>query len=183
VSQTASQEIENRNHARKLLMVTSIAGAEGRGAALAGLLRLSVDIVGDRRQALTSLRHGGYAVVIVDDSIAAADPAGLLRKQAGASIVLEANFAISGVDRLAREVRSAVERRQHEQGLAMQFARSAIESELRTTVAGLLLQSQLALAEPEVTPQLANKLHQVVQLAGSLRQRLERPMGCLQTAQ
>jgi hypothetical protein len=44
---------------------------------------------------------------------------------------------------------------------------------LKSTVTGLLLQSQLALAEPELTPKLTGKLELVAELAGSLRRRLE----------
>jgi hypothetical protein len=44
---------------------------------------------------------------------------------------------------------------------------------LKSTVTGLLLQSQLALAEPEVPPKLAGKLELVAELASSLRRTLE----------
>ncbi len=47
------------------------------------------------------------------------------------------------------------------------------KSNLRDTVAGLLLQSQLALAEPAISPHLANKLKLMVELAGNLRQKLD----------
>jgi hypothetical protein len=56
----------------------------------------------------------------------------------------------------------------------MRAAVSTMESELRSTVTGLLLQSQLALAEPAASPQLQQKLKLVVELAGNLKQRLER---------
>ena len=48
-----------------------------------------------------------------------------------------------------------------------------LESNLRDTVAGLLLQSQLALAEPSLPPQLADKLRLMADLAGSLRKKLD----------
>jgi hypothetical protein len=47
-----------------------------------------------------------------------------------------------------------------------------MEGELRDTVTGLMLQAQLALAEPELSPRLAAKLNTVAELAGNLRQRL-----------
>ena len=55
----------------------------------------------------------------------------------------------------------------------MRAATSAIESELRDTVTGLLLHSQLALAEPLVSAPLTAKLQTVAELAGSLRTRLQ----------
>ena len=58
--------------------------------------------------------------------------------------------------------------------LAMRAAASAIESQLKSTVTGLLLQSQLALAEPTLSGTVSSKLKMVVELAGNLRQQLER---------
>jgi len=46
---------------------------------------------------------------------------------------------------------------------------------LKSTVTGLLLHSELALAEPSVPPQLTSKLQMMVELAGTLRRQLERP--------
>jgi hypothetical protein len=56
--------------------------------------------------------------------------------------------------------------------LAHRAAAAAIESELKTTVAGLLLQSQLAISSSEVPPSLADKLRVMAELAGNLRQQL-----------
>jgi hypothetical protein len=56
---------------------------------------------------------------------------------------------------------------------ALRAAASLLESELKSTVTGLLLQSQLALAEPEVSSKLAGKLELVAELASTLRRRLE----------
>ena len=72
-----------------------------------------------------------------------------------------------------REIRSALGRRQMEQEVAARAAASSLESNLRDTVAGLLLQSQLALAEPSIPPQLADKLKLMAELAGNLRQKLD----------
>jgi hypothetical protein len=84
--------------------------------------------------------------------------------------------AISGCGRLVREVRAALIRREREPNLALRSAVNSIQSDSRATVAGLLLQSQLAIAEPGISPQLSDKLRLVVELAGSLRQRLDLPM-------
>jgi hypothetical protein len=159
-----------------VLMITSIAGAENCAASLARQLGFTVEIASTRKAGLAALRHREYSCVIVDDTIAEADPDGaeLLWKHAGLAVPLQINFAISGSARLAREVRAALARREQEQSLAMRAAASTIESELKSTVTGLLLQSQLALADPQVSPQLTVKLKMMVELAGTLRQRLER---------
>jgi hypothetical protein len=90
------------------------------------------------------------------------------------AVPVQINFALHGSSRLAREVQAAIGRREQQQVLAMRAAASLLENELKSTVTGLLLQSQLALAEPQLTPKLTGKLEQVAELAGSLRRRLER---------
>jgi hypothetical protein len=94
----------------------------------------------------------------------------------GMAVPVQINFAIAGASRLTREVQAAIARREQQQAVALRAAVSQLESELKSTVTGLLLQSQLALAEPELTPKLTGKLTLVAELAGSLRQRLEGAM-------
>jgi hypothetical protein len=59
--------------------------------------------------------------------------------------------------------------------MARRAAAAAIETELKTTVAGLLLHSQLALSDSEMTSPLAEKLRVVADLAGNLRRQLNVP--------
>jgi hypothetical protein len=98
-----------------------------------------------------------------------------LWRYSGLAIPLQINFALSGTARLARDVRAALNRREQEHVLAMRAAASTIEGQLRSTVTGLLLQSELALAEPAISGNVATKLKLVIELAGSLRHQLERP--------
>jgi hypothetical protein len=159
----------------QILLVTAIAGAENCAAVVAKQFNLSVDTASCRRDALAALRRRSYAIVVLDSSLleaAGGELDGIFRNS-GLAIPLEINFAISGCSRLVREVRAALSRRQLEQAVAARAAATSLESNLRDTVAGLLLQSQLALAEPAVPPQLADKLRLMAKLAGSLRQKLE----------
>lgn len=160
-----------------VLMITALAGAENCATAMARQLSRPVEIAATRKAALAALRRKEYSVVVVDDSLAESDPAGteLIWKHAGLAVPLQVNFAISGTSRVAREVRSALARRDREQSLAMRAAASTIENELKSTVTGLLLQSQLALADPSSSPNLTEKLKLMVELAGNLRQQLARP--------
>jgi hypothetical protein len=158
-----------------LLMITSILGAENCAAVLSSQLGFPVETASNRKNGLAMLRRREYSIVVVDDVLVESDPEGaeFLWKHAGLAIPLQFNFAISGTARLVREIRSALARREQEQALSLRAAAVAVESELRDTVTGLILQSQLALAEPELSPELAAKLTTVVELAGSLRQRLK----------
>lgn len=158
-----------------VLLVTGIVGAENCAAVVAKQFNLAVETVSSRKDALAALRRRGYSIVVLDSSLleAATSDAEAIFKHSGLAIPLEINFAISGCGRLVREIRAALSRRQLEQAAAERAAASSLESNLRDTVAGLLLQSQLALAEPSVPPQLADKLKLMAELAGSLRKKLE----------
>ncbi len=160
-----------------VLMITAMEGAENCAATLSRQLEFEVQVATTWQGGLGALREREYSVVIVDESIADADPRGadLLWKNAGLAVPLQVNFAITGSSRLARDVRAAIARREQDQALAMRAAASTIERDLRSTVTGLLLQSQLALAEPASPPQLTTKLKLMVELAGTLKQRLDFP--------
>jgi len=162
-----------------VLIISPLADAEGFAAALGSTLGCSVTVATGHRAGLMALRHRDYSVVVVDDCMAEANPAAadLLWQSFGMAVPVQINFAFSGGSRLAREVQAAIARREQQQVLALRAAASHLESELKSTVTGLLLQSQLALAEPELTPKMAGKLTLVAELAGSLRQRLEGAMG------
>lgn len=161
-----------------VLLVTAIAGAENCAAVVSKQFGLTVETASDRKSALAALRRQSYAIVVLDSSLLeAAGDADAIFRSSGLAIPLEINFAISGCSRLVREIRAALSRRQMEQAVAARAAATSLESNLRDTVAGLLLQSELALAEPAISPQLADKLRLMVELAGNLRQRLDQGSG------
>ena len=127
-----------------ILMITAFEGCEQCSAELSRQLGLVVETASSRKVALIALRHTEYCLVIVDDSLVEADPAGaeLIWKLCGLAVPMQVNYAISGVSRLARDIRAALSRRDQEKSMAMRAAASSIENELRSTVAGLLLHSQ-----------------------------------------
>jgi hypothetical protein len=161
-----------------ILIVTGIEGARNLAAVVGTQLGLDVEVAEGRKAALAALRRREFAAVVVDQTMAECDPAAAeaVWERAGLAIPLQINFALSGAARLTREIRSALHRREREQELARRAATAAIESELKTTVAGLLLHSELALSGNGVPPSLADKLRMVADLAGSLRQQLSAPV-------
>jgi hypothetical protein len=90
----------------------------------------------------------------------------------GAAIPVYVNFAISGIERVVREIRTALSRRQREEKVARQSAQQAMWSELKESVTALLLSCDLALAMPGVPPPAADKLRLVHELACQIRERL-----------
>ena len=160
-----------------ILMVTGIEGARNCATVVGAQLGLEVEVAEGRRAALAALRRREFLAVVIDESLAECDPAAAEKicEQAGLAIPMQINFAISGAARLVREVRAALNRREREQTLARRAAAAAIETELKTTVAGLLLHSQLALNGGGVPAAVADRLRTVADLAGSLRQQLSAP--------
>jgi hypothetical protein len=131
-----------------------------------------------RKAALGALRRREFVAVVMDETMAECDPASAeaIWEHASLAIPLQINFALSGAARLVREIRAALHRREREQTLARRAAAAAIETELKSTVAGLLLHSQLALNGSEISSLAAERMRMVADLAGSLRQQLNSPM-------
>ncbi len=160
-----------------ILIVTGVEGARNCAAVVGAQLGMEVEVAEGRKAALAALRRREFLVVVVDETMAECDPAAAeaICEHAGLAIPLQINFALSGASRLMREIRAALHRREREQMLARRAAAAAIEAELKSTVAGLLLHSQLALNGTELTPPVAEKMRVVADLAGSLRQQLSAP--------
>ena len=161
-----------------ILIVTGIEGARNCAAVVSAQLGMETEVAEGRRQALATLRRKEFSVVVVDETLAECDPAAAetICEHAGLAIPLQINFALSGAARLIREIRSAIHRREREQALARRAAAAAIETELKSTVAGLLLHSQLALNGNEIPPPVADRLRVVADLAGNLRRQLSVPL-------
>ena len=168
---------EKTNGVQRVLLVSALSGAQNCAAAIMQQIGLDVEVAPGRREAQEALRAGRYAAVIVEDSLAEGDPRGaeVLWKMAGLAIPMQVNFALTGSARLIRDLRAALARREQEQGAAQLAALRAVESELRNTVSGLLLHTQLALQETPPSPQLEQRLRLMADLAGKLKQRLDTP--------
>jgi hypothetical protein len=83
---------------QSVLMITAIPGADSCASSLAAALGVPVEIASSRKVGLSALRRRDFATVIVDDSIAEADPAGteLIWKHSGLAVPLQINFAVVG---------------------------------------------------------------------------------------
>ncbi len=157
-----------------ILLVTGVEGARNCADVIQKQLEMDVEVADGRKAALGLLRQREFSAVVVDETVAGCDPAAAeaIWERAGLAIPLQINFAVSGAARLIREIRAALHRREREQMLARRAASAAVELELKTTVAGLLLQSQLALSSSEPASPVAEKLRMVASLAGDLRRQL-----------
>jgi len=159
---------------KSVLLVTQMMGAENCARALETQLGMEVHVAATRREALAALRKREFSVVVLEDALAVSDVQGaeMIWQHAGTALPVQVNFAISGTARLVREVRSALTRGAQQQSVARRAAALEMESELRTAVTGILLETELALREPQVPPAVEAKLRHLAELAGGLRERL-----------
>ncbi|SEF98422.1 hypothetical protein SAMN05421819_1565 [Bryocella elongata] len=149
---------------------------EAAATQVADLLRRELDsaveVAPNRRAGLAALRRAEYALVLLDESLASASPetADIIYQNAGSAPVLEMSFHVSTAPRILRQARAAIARATHERAQARAAVTASLHSELNASLAGILLESQLALRSAQ--PDQAPKLRHLVELAGDLRDRL-----------
>lgn len=155
-------------------MISSMEGAENCAQWISGQVGSRVEVAATRRAGLAALKRSKFGVVVVEESLAEADPewADQVWALAGLAMPVQVNFAISGCARLGREVKAALQRRDGEKAVAKRAAVTEIENDLKSAVTGLLLESELALREASIPAELEPKLRHLVELAGALRERL-----------
>lgn len=125
------------------------------------------------RQAATHLRSEEYSVVVLDQFLVEAEPeeSELVLQHVGSAVPLYANFAISGIDRVVRELRAALNRHKREINVARQSAQQAFCNELKGTLTALMLSCELALQAPDLAT-AEGKVRQVYELALEMRSKL-----------
>ena len=141
-------------------------------AALQQHLEAEVHTVPNRRSAVASLRRHDYSLIVLEENLTTSDPeaADQLYQAAGGALLLEVNFILSNAERIVRQARAALNRRALDRAQARAAASASLTNELNAALAGLLLESQLALRE--AGPAQQPKLRHLVELASDLRERL-----------
>jgi hypothetical protein len=119
--------------------------------------------------------EGEYELVVIEQSLAEAEPEDLdaLLRHLGPAMPLFVNFAICGLDRLVREVRASLHRRQREIESARRSAEDLLRNELRGTVTALLLSCEMALQTQGLPAAAELKLQAVDELAKTMKQKLD----------
>jgi hypothetical protein len=123
--------------------------------------------------------QGKITVVVMDEGLLDAEPvtAQEFLDSMETAVPVFINFAISSMDRIVREARMALHRHQREQFQAMQAAESMLRGEVKDTVTGILLSSQLALETPDIPKTAQAKVQDIYELALALRARLDPDAG------
>jgi hypothetical protein len=127
------------------------------------------------QEATTRLRERPYSAAIIDQFLLETEPeeSDQMIEHLGTSYPVYINFAVTGLDRLVREVRSALHRRNREELAARRAVAEQMQSEMRETLTVMLLSCELAMSVPDVPLLAAEKIRTIDTLARELRLRLE----------
>jgi signal recognition particle GTPase len=126
------------------------------------------------QQGLARLREQAYRAVVIDQFLMENEPAesDQMLQHLGTAFSVYLSFAVSGKQRLLREVRSALHRRRREETQARRSVEQQMRSEMFESLTAMLLSSDLAMAVPEVPAPAAEKIRMIDDLARDMRQRL-----------
>jgi len=158
-----------------ILLVSPIDRAHQCARALQENTGEEVVVADNLRRAAALLRSNSYLAVVLDQHLLETEPDEIdtAMQHLGTAIPVQVNLAISGLDRLVREVRAAVERRKREEAAARRAALGALHSELNGPLTALLLECELALKVPGLPPPAAEKLQSAHELVNKIRAQLE----------
>lgn len=157
-----------------ILLVTPNLRGEECAAALREATGNQVVIAESLQRATSLLRSNEYVTVVLDQYLleTEADETSTLMEHLGIAIPVQVNLAVSGMDRLVREVRAAVQRRKREELAARRAAEETLHSELNGTLTALLLNCELAIATPGLPAATLGKLQSARELVNKLRTQL-----------
>lgn len=160
-----------------ILLLTTSTKAENCAAAITQATNEPVKIAGTLGQMATLLKTDEFAAVIVDQQLQEADPdeAERVLRLMGLATPVYINLAISGVDRVIRELRLALHRRKKESHVARLGAEQKLRNELKDTVTALLLSCEMALQVPALSTAAEIKLRAVDTLARQMREKIGLP--------
>jgi hypothetical protein len=126
-------------------------------------------------EAVSSLRSDDYSAVILDECLLEADPdqGELVLQHAGSAARVYVNCAISGTERVVRELRAALRRRDQDERMARKAAEETLRSELREQITAILLDCDLALSVQGLPGQAEEKIRAVYEAARKLGEHLQ----------
>jgi hypothetical protein len=156
-----------------ILLITPSVRAHECAEALQKLVEEPVQVALNLQQAGGQLRSQEFSAVVIDQSLVEAEPdeSDTILQHLGTAIPVYVNFAISGVERVSRELRAALARRRREVLVARSSAEQTLRSELKGPVTALLLSCEMALKE-KLPSAAESKIRMVYDLAREVRTKL-----------
>jgi hypothetical protein len=158
-----------------ILLVTPSARGKECGEALQAAIGQPTHVAATLRDGVTHLREQEYTAVVIDQSLLETEPdeGEQMLQHLDDAFPIYVNGAIAGIERVVREVQSALRRWQRELQIARESATHAVWNELKENVTAMLLSCDLALSAPELSAPAAQRIRAIHDLAGQMRARLE----------
>jgi CheY-like chemotaxis protein len=158
-----------------ILLVTTSSRARECAAALEQGTGHKTHVASSVPQAVTKMQAAEYDGLAIDQSLLESDFRALdtLLNRCGIAVPLYVNLALHSNERVAREVQVALRRAEKEKLMATRTAEQLLRNQLRSQVTGILLNSELALRQKSISPDVAEKVRSVRELAEKMRSQLE----------
>lgn len=158
-----------------ILLITSSARGQECADALNAATGRETHWAQNLQQASTRLREQTYSAAIIDQFLLETEPeeSDQMLEHLGTAFPVYLNFAVTGMERLLREVRSALHRRKREEAAARLAVVEQMRCELRETLTALLLSCELAMCVPDVPVPAVERIRSIDNLARELRLRLQ----------
>jgi hypothetical protein len=127
------------------------------------------------QEAASRLREQTYSAAVIDQFLLETEPdeSEQMIEHLGTAFPVYINFAVTGMERLVREARAALHRRQREESAAKRAVREQMCSEMCETLTAMLLSCELAMSVPDVPGPATEKIRAIDSLARELRLRLQ----------
>jgi signal transduction histidine kinase len=127
------------------------------------------------QEAVTGLREQIFTAAVIDQFLLETEPEESERmlEHLGNAFPVYINFGVTGMERLMREVRSALHRRKREETAARRAVLEQMRCEMRETLTALLLSCELAMSVPDVPGPAVERIRSIDNLARELRLRLQ----------
>jgi hypothetical protein len=126
-------------------------------------------------ESVARLREETYSAAVIDQFLIETEPqeSDQMIEHLGTAFPVYLNFAVTGLDRLIREVRAALHRRKREEAAAHTAVAEQMRSEMSETLTAMLLSCELAMSVPDIPSPATEKIRAIDNLARELRTRLQ----------
>lgn len=158
-----------------ILLITPSSRGQQCSDSLQAATGLAVHWAHNLQEASARLREQTYAAAVIDQFLLESEPEESEQtiEHLGTAFPVYINFAVTGLERMVREARSALHRRKREESAARRAVVEQMQSEMRETLTAMLLSCELAMSVPNVPGPAAEKIRAIDNLARELRLRLQ----------
>ena|SRR5579871_2786820 len=158
-----------------ILIVTPSSSGPQCAELIGKALNQQANLVTTIRQAISSVRSAEHRVIVMDEDLFEANPAAAagVGELADGALTIFLNFGITNSDRVIREVKAALRRRERDEATARHSANLQLQGELSNDLTGILVSAQTAMSTPDLPRPVQERLSNLYEIARKLQLRLQ----------